>query len=323
MNISNIGAARATEARSASAIAAAVAAILVAAAPAQAAGPIPGAPIPGRYADDAGAAARIEAADRLRTLSHEVASAACHLHGGVAPEQSRALLVEAKADFVRIQAALREGDAEWGIPDAEHDRRILADLDSLAETWVPVQSDLLALMGDASAVDALARVKAASEELHAKSHHLQQTVTGRYANPVELLASDAILLDVAGRQAALTQKIAKEACEVWTGNRSEDRLSALSASADLFEAGIRALHDGMPELGIRAAPSPGIRFALAEVMTDWEIVRADLELIAAGEVEDAVKADLYARLNAKMYALEDLVHAYVEFSKREATAVGN
>ncbi|KIT15787.1 type IV pili methyl-accepting chemotaxis transducer N-terminal domain-containing protein [Jannaschia aquimarina] len=270
-----------------------------------------------RYAADPGAAERLEAADRLRTLSHEVASAACHMAGGVEPDQSRKLMIETKRDVIRISAALRHGDAGWNILGEETDRAILADLDKFDATWAPVQAALETLMESPQDADALRIVKAASEELFETSYHLLSVLSGEYSNPMDLLQSDAILMDIVGRQAMLTQKIAKEACEVWTGTHTPERVDALYASTDMFELGIRALHDGMPELGIKPAPTPGIRYALEDVLSDWEIVRGHLALVKAGEIGEADKSDLYTRLNDKMYKLEKLVHMYVEFSKHD------
>lgn len=270
-----------------------------------------------RYVEDPGAAERLEAADRLRTLSHEVASAACHLSGGVAPDTSRKLMVEAKLDFIRIAAALRHGDADWKIIGEETDRAILADLDVLDAEWAVTEGAVRRIMDDPQDGEALGIIKTESELLYETSDHLLSELNAEYSNPMDLLQVDAILMDIVGRQAMLTQKMAKEACEIWSGNRSEDRITALIASKDMFELGIRALHDGMPELSIPPAPTPGIRYGLEGVLADWEIVQGHMELVKAGTIGEAEKADLYARLNDKMYKLEDLVHLYVEFSKHD------
>ncbi len=275
-----------------------------------------------RFAPDPGASERLEAADRLRTLSHEVASAACHLAGGIAPDQSRKLMIEAKEDFIQITAALRHGDESLKILGEETDRVILEDLDTLDAEWAVTEAAVRVLMEDPSDSAALATIKAESELLYATSDHLLSELSGEYSNPVDLMQVDAILMDIVGRQAMLTQKMAKEACEIWTGNRSDDRVTALIESKDMFELGIRALHDGMPSLSIPPAPTPGIRYALEGVLADWSIVQGHMELVKAGTIGEVEKEELYALLNKKMYELEDIVHLYVAFSKHDYEANG-
>ena len=52
-------------------------------------------------ADRTGAAERVETADFMIALTQESASAACHLHNGIAAEQSKKLLNDAHDDFAQ------------------------------------------------------------------------------------------------------------------------------------------------------------------------------------------------------------------------------
>ncbi|MEM7488148.1 MAG: type IV pili methyl-accepting chemotaxis transducer N-terminal domain-containing protein [Pseudomonadota bacterium] len=270
-----------------------------------------------RFVDDPGAAERLEAADRLRTLSHEVGAAACHLAGGIDPEVSRKLMVEAKEDFIRIIAALRHGDEGLRIRGEEADPGILADLAVLDEEWAVTEDAVRRLMADPADGAALATIKAESERLYDTSNHLFSELNEEYTRPFDLLMVDALQLDIVGRQAMLTQKMSKEACEIWTGNRAEDRMAALLDSKGTFELGMQALLDGMPQLSLPPAPTPDIRRRLEVVLADWEIVQGHMALVKDDTIGEAEKADLYARLNDKMYKLEDLVHMYTAYSKHD------
>ena len=264
---------------------------------------------------DIRAAQRIESADRLRTLSKEVASAVCHLHNGVMTDQSIALLVEAREQFPLLLTSLRDGNEEIGILGEETNPRILDHVTSIESIWMPVDDALAELMEAPDSADAVSRVTTVNEILAEMTHLLLSDVSGTYTNPAELTQINALLLDIAGRQSMLTQKIARDACTVWGGDRSDDAIAALKKSADTFELGINALINGMPELGIIPAPTPEIEAALQDSLSDWSIVKTDVDAIVAGDVVDDVKADLFERLNKKMYNIDKIVHLYAVFAK--------
>lgn len=264
-----------------------------------------------------GAAERLAAADRLRTLSQEIPSAACHLHGGIDVEGSRKLLDEAHHQFGTLLNALEFGDESVGIIGAETGRKQLADLKLLNDLWVGIDQAIMVLFDDPHATESLAHIKAQNMELYDKSDLLLTLMIEEYGNPTEMIMADAIMLDIAGRLAMLTQRIAKEACEIWSGNRSEERLAALTTSRQQFEVGVTALHDGMPQLGIVPAPTPEIRVALEEVIVDWAIVSDHLEAVIEDVATDEMKTDLYTRLNKKMYKMEDTIGLYVVHSRHQ------
>lgn len=264
--------------------------------------------------DTDGAAERLDAAERLRTLTQEVASVACHLYNGVAVEQSKALLTQSQAEIVRILDALEFGDTSLGIIGEEFRLKTIHEISAARDIWAPMDTAVEVLLSDFSNQDAVGVIKARNEEFFEISARLLAEIAGQYANPFELTQLDALLIDIAGRQSMLTQKIAKEACEIWTGNRSPDRIDALRASVDMFHLGINALHDGLPALGIIPAPTEAIKVGLEELLLDWDIVKADLEAVISGDVTTEIEEDLYTRLNDKMYKMDKIVHLYSAFA---------
>lgn len=261
-----------------------------------------------------GAAERLDAADRLRTLTQEVASAGCHLFNGISEAESRKLLEETKLEIIRILNALEFGDPDMGIIGEEHRRKTIADIHKVRDLWGPMEKAVYTLLDTPGDQTAIKVVKSGSDTLYEVASHLFSELSGEYANPFELTQLDALLIDIAGRQSMLTQRIAKEACEIWTGNRSDERMAALTKSVDTFQLGITALHDGMPALGIIPAPTEAIKLGLEEVVADWDKVREDLDAVIAGDPTDEIKVDLYTRLNAKMYKMDAIVHLYTAYA---------
>lgn len=268
--------------------------------------------------EDIGAAERVEAGDRLRTLSQEIPAAACHLHGGIAPDQSRKLLEESRRDFEVIIDALLNGNPAMNIIGGEPRKLMIAEIDNLAETWAPTNAAIDALLTTPGDKGAITTIKQDNAVLFDKTSHLLSELSAEYSNPAELLQIDALLIDIAGRQSMLTQKMSKETCQIWTGNRSDEMMSALTSSIQTFDVSMNALLNGMPALGVIPAPTPEIKSGLELVMSDWTELRTELEAVMAqADTPTERKTQVYEALNAKMYKLEEIVHLYAIYAKHK------
>lgn len=272
----------------------------------------------GHFGIDTGAAERIEAGDLLRTLSQEIPAAAYHLHNEVEPEESLRLMTEAKLKFVQLLHALEHGDPSMNIFGAEKKRGVLEDIEALKAHWEPMIAELKDLVADHGNDDAFQHVLEENDELFELSAHLLAMLEAEYTNPVELMQLDAIMLDIAGCQEMLTQQILKEACEIWAGDHSEVHINQLNESISRFEMGTKALHDGMPELGIIPAPTPEIKVGLEEVVADWSEIKVLLNAVLDYSIDDKGKVELFDRLNEKMVKMEKIVHLYVVYSKHNS-----
>jgi len=261
---------------------------------------------------ETGAAERLDVADMLRTLSQEIPAVACHLHNGMAPDTSRSLLSEAQMQFTANLDALEFGDPQRNIYSAEERRKTLRDVHALREVWGPLTEQLTALAENPADTAALRIIQTENTALFDLSNHLLSELEGEYANPAELTERDVIMLEIAGRQEMLTQKISKEACAVWSGNgNSED----LAASIRRFEQGLNALLDGFPALGIPPAPTPEIKASLTEIRKGWNNSKAHLDNVLNNSLEDPDKPVLFDLLNKKTMQFAEVVHLYADHSK--------
>ncbi|MCY4178988.1 MAG: type IV pili methyl-accepting chemotaxis transducer N-terminal domain-containing protein, partial [Litoreibacter sp.] len=244
----------------------------------------------------------------LRVLSQEAASAACHMANDIATEEALGLMVEAKGKFSLLLDALQYGNPTLNIIGEEPRKKTVLKIEALREEWAPI---------DAAAVTLLDDPKTDNEAVLASASTLTSAIAGEYSNPAELVQADVMLLDFAGRQAMLTQKMAKIACEIWVGNRGADRLELLTKTMETYELTLRALLDGAPAVGLRAAPTDEIRVALISSVADWTGIKESLNVVlASADVPDATKSDLFASLNAAMHNMNKIEHKYVVFSKR-------
>ncbi|SHG67623.1 type IV pili methyl-accepting chemotaxis transducer N-terminal domain-containing protein [Marivita hallyeonensis] len=268
--------------------------------------------------DDIGAAERVEAADELRIVSQEASSAACYLFSGIEPEESRRLVIESRDIFERNLDALLNGNPSMNIIGAETRRKTIAELESLRAIWTPVSEALAALLEDANDADAVGVVKANSKLLYEKTNYLVSVISGEYSNPAELLQVDALMLDIVGRQGMYTQKIAKNACKVWNGEEVETSTQELTGAIEIFETSLNALLHGMPEAGLKAAPTPEIIDGLSGVISDWAETRTLVDtLLASGALAGDEQTALFNRMNDKMYQLKKITHDYALYSKHK------
>lgn len=268
------------------------------------------------YVEETGDVLRIESADLLRTYSQEVAAAACFYYNDIDATLSRELLEEARAGFDKHHDALLNGNEAIGIIGGEKRKKTIAELQQIGAFWSDMRDAVDSLLADQKDSAAVNVIKAKNLELFEMTDTLAAHLEGQYANPNELLQSDAILIEIVGRQAMMTQKIAKNACKIFTGNDSAEIKDHLSGSMSIYEASLDALMNGMPQLGIQAAPTPEISKGLSQVMSDWKETRPVLEKIVSGEsVDRDAQVYLFRHMAEEMIRLEEIAYQYVEFSK--------
>ena len=275
--------------------------------------------MPVAYVENTGDVARITSSKRLRTYSQEVAAAACFYHNDIDSAFSREVLIEAKSNFdVRLDA-LRDGNESLGMVGGEERPKTLAMLAEVGAIWTDVAASvdgLVANQNDAGAADA---ISARHAELFEKTDALANEMTAQYANPSVITQAGVLSLEMVGRQAMLAQKMAGDACQVIAGKGSPDILRTLSESASVYDATLDALINGMPALGLRAAPTPEIAGALREIKMDWGTVRPIVDtLVRGGSVDRDMQVYLFKHMVAEMTRLEEVSQAYAEDAKYDS-----
>lgn len=271
------------------------------------------------FAQDTGDVIRIESAEYLRTYSQEVAAAACFLYNDIDATLSRELLREAREGFdLRVEALLK-GNPALGIIGGEERRKTIVRIEEVDAIWGEMAAAVDALLADHGDADAVSVIKAKNMELFDRTDLLVTEIEAQYANPSILTQANVIVLEVIGRQAMMTQKIAKNACKIFTGAGSDKVVAELQGSVQIYEASLGALLNGMPELGIQPAPTPQIAEALGQIQSDWAEVRPILDRLATGETVDReTQVFLFKHMVEEMLRFEDISHAYVEFSNQGA-----
>ncbi|MEM6594361.1 MAG: type IV pili methyl-accepting chemotaxis transducer N-terminal domain-containing protein [Pseudomonadota bacterium] len=273
-------------------------------------------PTPASFAKEIGASERVEAAGLLRVLSQEAANAACHISHDVSADEARQLLAEVKSKFSKTIDALEFGNPEMNINGAETRRKTLIRIEDVRTAWGFMKDAAYALLDDPKNPEALATVKAENENVLKITSNLTNDIAGVYSGPGLLLKTDVMLLTFTSRQAMQAQKMGKHACAIWSGDTSDTHVDGLTSTMEFYDATLTALINGMPAMGILAAPTPEISTALREASQDWGKTKTELKMVLEQtEVDNSLKADLFHDLNLAMRQMQTIEKLYAKHAK--------
>jgi len=276
--------------------------------------------IASRYELESDAADRIRLADHLTMLTQRVAAASCALTSDVAIEESHDDLENAADQIAIILDALRNGNQDLHILGPETNRRLLHDLDALTAEWGETRDAVASVLADGHNVEQAHVIDDHNLTLLELSMRLLSDIEGEYTNPYEITQADAMLLNIAGRQRMLTQKMAKDACEIWTEYHADEGRADLTVTMGMFENSLLALRNGMPAAGIMAAPTPEIEADLEDLLGRWAVLKGNLDALLAGEdLSYDQKYEIFHDFNVELDALEHLVHDYKLYVERHHT----
>lgn len=269
------------------------------------------------YIIESDGADRILLAGKLRTLTQQVAAASCSVTSGVDVEEAHAVLVQATADFDRYVAALRDGNTELHILGPEEDARMLRDIDHVVDEWATVHAAVDIVLREGTNVDAAHVIDDHNLALLELTTILSSDISGRYAHPYEMTAADAMMIEIAGRQLMLTQRMAKDSCEVWTGYHADEAKADLAATMAVFETSLNALRFGMPDAGLQAAPNDVIRDDLDILLARWDVIKVNQQKLVDGEeLNDAQKTEIFHDLLIELNDLDHLLDDYKDYAER-------
>lgn len=230
-----------------------------------------------------GSKARVNLSNKLEMLTQTIGSASCRLNAGIGQEAATADLEKARTDFNTILIGLEQGSMALGIPSPERHGVVLKSIESVRNTWRPIDDAAATLIATASAQPDAARVIAAGNlELLEATKILASDISGKYSNPHELTQADAMALHIAGRQRTLAHQITKEVCGIVTGVSDLGTVENLGQSLDMYTLSLNALRDGMLEAGVNPPPNDVIKGELAQVSETWEKSRPTLAAIRGG-----------------------------------------
>jgi nitrate/nitrite-specific signal transduction histidine kinase len=235
--------------------------------------------------DEKGWSAAINVAGRQRMLSQKMFKEMLLVHHQVDVEANAKAMAGTIKLFTDSHRRLVDGDAEQGIPAAPTPE-VAAALSAIEAPWAAFREGLSA----GGAVDAarLGALAGANERLLAAVAAMVETY--EQAQKAAMGTATGKVINWAGRQRMLSQRMAKEALLIAAQADAEAARTRLAKARELFASSHAALSTGSAEAGIPAPADPQVVRQQAKVGDLWTGYQQVLDRVAAGDA--AARADL-------------------------------
>ena len=213
----------------------------------------------------------INLAGRQRMLTQRISKLAleCKLH--LIPDSCVRLEQFVKL-YEKTLLGFKNGDKELNI-EPQKDKKALAQIEKLLKMWKPFANAAIKVQkSHGEDKKALEYILANNEKLLKESNKLVDifnTLNQKYSNYIE--AAQFNLIDMAGRQRMLTQKMTKEYLALNKMGKKEYK-PKLDESVTLFNDSLNVLINGSKLYGLPKATNPKIKAQLLKIKKLWEKV---------------------------------------------------
>lgn len=133
--------------------------------------------------------------------------------------------------------------------------------------------------------------------------------------------SDGRVINLAGAQRMLSQKMAKETLVAVSPGASPSDREALRATVDRFSKVLHGLIDGDPELALPPTSDPEILAGLEEVKSMWAPVQAKVDAIVRAQAPDTLSGVAHEVVGASSGLLDKMNAIVAKFEARNRAAV--
>lgn len=269
------------------------------------------------FTEDVGSSERVNLSGQLGTISERITAAACNLSAGVAVVESQAVLKISTNHFSRINQALLVGNRGFGILGEEKRPRTLRAINDLNAKWEPLQEMANATQASANDNDYVESLYDQSNPVQDEAKILVSEITGQYADPAIMQHADALLIEIAGRQRMLANRMSKNVCLIASDVQDEKAMAELQETMGLFQTSLDALQNGLPSVGLRPPPTQGIANGLNDVAAEWDAINPYLDAFIGGaELSTEVRAQLFLAFLGMEARMNNVVHNYQKNSKQ-------
>ncbi len=208
-------------------------------------------------------AVQINLSGRQRMLTQKMSKEALLVALGIEPERNRENLKATIALFERTLKGLLNGDKALRLTPPPN-RKIRAQLEKVMVLWLqfrPLVEKVAAGATDRPTLERIARTNLPLLAEMNKAVKLYEKAAGTDT------AEIALVINLAGRQRMLTQKMTKEYLLVALDIDAEENRRNLAATMALFDTTLKGLLDGNDQLP--PTKDPAIRAQLKKVMDLW------------------------------------------------------
>lgn len=267
--------------------------------------------------NESSATERINFSGKLRMLSQRISASACNLNADIDGDLSLQMLRSSHAEFNKIIDALEFGNIDLHIKNAENRPEVLTAIANLRTKWRPINAAADKMIARDHGAEDIATINAKNLDLLKSAQNLVSVIKTTHATAGNSDDGLTSLIDVAGRQRMLTQKMSKEACQIWSGDGSAETIAALEGTMQLFEQSLINLRDGNDTAGIASAPNARIKTGLEGIWTSWAERKPVLAKAQAAEtVDEATRGQVLRQMNEMLRSSNNVVGLYAALNNK-------
>ncbi|MBT3042425.1 MAG: type IV pili methyl-accepting chemotaxis transducer N-terminal domain-containing protein [Candidatus Thiodiazotropha sp. (ex Codakia orbicularis)] len=254
----------------------------------------------------------INLSGRQRMLTQKMSKEMLLIANKIDVEGNRANLKKTAKLFDTTLTGLRDGNAEMGLPATEG-RVILKQLDKVRKLWDEFQSVVSEVVQGGS-ID-IAKVA----QLNLPLLKNMNTAVRLYEKEAKKVTgkSAGVVINLAGKQRMLTQKMSKEMSLVALNHSTDDNKSNLRSTASLFDRTLKGLLDGDGDLELPGTKDKAIRSQLTVVADLWKEFKPLVERAAGIDTKGVSKDDLLQMSKLNLPLLKEMNKAVKMYEQLE------
>ncbi|MEW8691455.1 MAG: type IV pili methyl-accepting chemotaxis transducer N-terminal domain-containing protein [Candidatus Thiodiazotropha endolucinida] len=254
----------------------------------------------------------INLSGRQRMLTQKMSKEMLLIANKIDVEGNRANLNKTAKLFDTTLTGLRDGNAEMGLPATEG-RVILKQLDKVRKLWDEFQSVVSEVVQGGS-VD-IAKVA----QLNLPLLKNMNTAVRLYEKEAKKATgkSAGVVINLAGKQRMLTQKMSKEMSLVALKHNTDDNKSNLRSTASLFDRTLKGLLDGDGDLELPGTKDKAIRSQLMVVADLWKAFKPLVARAAGIDAKEVSKDDLLQMSKLNLPLLKEMNKAVKMYEQLE------
>ncbi|MEP5731929.1 MAG: type IV pili methyl-accepting chemotaxis transducer N-terminal domain-containing protein [Sulfitobacter sp.] len=258
---------------------------------------------------------RVGLAEEQAVITQRIPMCANFIKLNVEPSRFLVNIKEAADRFEKVQAGLREGDADLNIV-AEDSGEVLEAMSAVEAVWPSMRAAVESIVAkefvEEADFNAIAR---SSSALLFMSENVEKRLVAVYGDSSQSLGV-LISVELAARQEMLTQKMAKEVGNIALGFKPEENRKILSGTVELYENSLQALIGGVEALTLPPPPEH-IKLALLEERSRWSDLGPIVRGIAQGDEPGPLELfSIASQEEALLEAAQHIEHMYVEMGAK-------
>ncbi|MRJ01912.1 MAG: hypothetical protein GXO19_00380 [Epsilonproteobacteria bacterium] len=237
----------------------------------------------------------INLAGKERMLSQRIAKDILLLHLDPSSKEAKEDLQKSVALFEKILNGLRNGDKELGLAKTEAPW-IVEELEKAQKMWEEFKRD----MEKAKSKEELAKLMETSDKLLAQMNKITKMYEAIYNRRKKISSINSIvnsfvqekenqkhIINLAGKQRMLTQKMTKEALLAALGQDRKGNMEALKRDMELYDKTLRGFEKGDRELDLPGTENPAVLKKIGEVQEVWKPFKGHVkQFLEKGDIKD-------------------------------------